>query len=87
LQRPLDGSHHAPGVKTLNQECEWKWGAWRMLNESVGLVETATREHLADGNAGLWKAKDRLSTALGKRCAFPTFPPHDDCLAMKSKKQ
>lgn len=58
-----------------------------MLSEPVSLVETVASRHLADGNAGPWKAKDRLPTALGKRSAFPTFPPHDDCLVMKSKKE
>jgi hypothetical protein len=71
-------------LKTLTPECEWKCGAWRKLNEPVGRVETAAKEWLSDGNAGLWKAKDRLPTALGKRCAFPTFPPHDEGLLMKS---
>jgi hypothetical protein len=51
LQRPFDGSHHAPCVKNAQPECEWKWGAWRLL---IITRSKQTRLSLPSGKTPNW---------------------------------
>jgi hypothetical protein len=54
-------------------------------NSWLIMVETEAMEMAEEGKSPNTQGGDFPSSLENAKCAFPTFPPHDDCCGLQKK--